>query len=251
MRKRGKSNIKRTMNIAATSGLVVLLLLNCVGVSNAQTHCTQTNQWWNGQTCIPCTTAACSIGTFRAMCTSSSVQDAHCAPCTMPPINSDHITGGLPYTTDNCLWVCREGYYKVNHHCEACTATECAFPLVREECNRGFVRDAGCVCPQDQFMVLQADGGTLVPLGQAPSYTCQQCAHTDCADPLRETFIKCPGTTVQDVSACISTIVVPAAAAASSPATLEVPAVVPGAQTPVTAPVVPVEDAASAAAGSM
>lgn len=188
----------------------IVIVLNCGSVCSAQTYCPNTHQWWNGETCIPCTTAACSVGTFRVTCTPSSVQDAHCAPCKLPPTDSDHITGGLPYTTDNCLWVCREDFFKVGDHCETCTATECAFPLVREKCNRGFMQDASCVCPTDEFMVLHQ---SAVPAaGETPSYTCQKCAHTECADPLRDTFIKCPGTTVQDVSACINTIQSPAAA---------------------------------------
>ena len=230
----------------------VLLLLNFLGTSHAQTPCANANQWWNGTTCLPCTTHACGVGMFRATCTTSSIHDAVCTPCKMPPSNSVHITGGLPYTVDNCMWLCVEGFRKLNDHCEACTATQCPFPLVRETCSLGSTTDARCVCPVHTFMnfleTSTAEGGgnshagkVLLPVvGQKAPHTCSKCAHNNCTDPLREKLMACPGTTTVDVSKCVATMVVAAAAPLASPVvSADVPAVA-AVATPPPPPPVPV-----------
>jgi hypothetical protein len=156
--------------------------------ADAQVHCTGLNQWWDGSMCNPCSRAACNVGYFRASCTSASIADAACVPCTAPPANAVHVTGGLPHTTDNCLWACTDGYYRDGDHCVACTAEECpGNALVRQMCRKGSVRDAPCVCPPDTFMIADeaAPGGT----------SCSPCLYTTSCKEVDEdaTLVKCPG----------------------------------------------------------
>ena len=192
-----------TMATLATAMLVV----NAFAFSaDAQTLCTGRHEWWDGKSCQSCTTASCSIGMFRSTCDASSVRDAVCMPCTMPPTNAVHITGGLPYLEDNCMWTCRENFYRKDDACLPCNRTACAEPFtVREACQLGATHDAVCVCPVDHYMLVEN------PPDAAGTQRCEPCAHAACESPMYETLVRCTGSSRKDVSRCVQNVVQPAA----------------------------------------
>jgi hypothetical protein len=60
--------------------------------------------------CLPCSSAECPAGMYRAPCTGT--EDARCVACTaLLPGNAYFATGGSPYYQDNCVVVCKAGYY--------------------------------------------------------------------------------------------------------------------------------------------
>ena len=178
--------------------IVVSSILSIPAVS-AQTHCTGYNEFFDGERCQPCTRAPCGIGLYRMTCNPSSTQDARCTYCSSPPPNAIHVTGGLPYTDDNCMWVCKEGYYRVGNSCEACNIEEChgSANMIRETCARGATQDAQCVCLKDHFIAEDpSDEQNRAPM-------CIPCSVSNCTDPRTDTLVQCPGNTKHDVSRCI------------------------------------------------
>lgn len=159
---------------------------------DGQTYCPKWHHWWDGRQCHPCTQGPCGIGTYRETCKPSSQQDARCIPCSLPPVHARHVTGGLPYMQDACLWACHEGFFKKDKACFPCTTSKCDFPLVREQCLVGMERDAECVCPINTF---------------AKQGTCVDCKYTSCESPTTQFLIQCKGTETEDVSACVDTAV--------------------------------------------
>jgi hypothetical protein len=175
---------------------LILSILLCAAPTAAQTpYCTGEHQWWDGQSCNACTRAACGIGMYRQECTSSSTQNARCIPCQSPPANAYHVTGGYPHTSDNCMWVCMDGYYKLadGSGCGKCSVETCDAPLVRSVCRAGSSSDSSCVCPEHNYMLSSTDG--------TPTQQCAPCAVTSCEVP--SMLIKCNGGTYKDVSRCI------------------------------------------------
>ena len=162
------------MTSTVVASLVVMLWAVGPAVISAAANtpvCTGYHQWNDGTNCNACTSRGCPIGMFRETCTSASRQDARsvtasavwripnglffclrgswmmlshsrprkknrCIPCSLPPANGEHVTGGLPYMQDSCMWACREGYYRENDECRACITDECTIPgipCLREE----------------------------------------------------------------------------------------------------------------------
>lgn len=193
--------------------LSLLVLLLSKG-TDAVTYCNSYNQWWDGQNCRSCTTAPCGIGTYRQTCTSSSVQDARCVPCKPAPANAFHVTGGLPYMSDNCLWACSDDFYMLDStRCQACTTDPCQYPLIRSACHSGTSRDSTCVCPQHHYMVQNYNNTN--------SIGCQECKYSSsCSNNVTQseeqndgfvgyTLITCNGETFRDVSQCLPDVVLP------------------------------------------
>jgi hypothetical protein len=89
------------------------------------------------------------------------MQDAKCVPCSSPPTNARHISGGLPYTYDGCLWACEAGFFRGTFIgsegvlttiklCIPCNTKQCVddgYPAsyIRETCLFGSTRDAVCL----------------------------------------------------------------------------------------------------------
>lgn len=174
--------------------LVLLLLLFCAAGASAQTHCTEYHQWFDGKSCLACNTRGCNAGMYRETCTTASTQDAHCIPCTLPPPNAVHVTGGLPFLEDACMWACRTGYFRQENECVACNRTACEAPMVRGPCMQGARHDAQCMCPVDHYMA-------------ANGLSCLPCKHASCERPEYETLYRCPGHTAEDVSQCMPNVV--------------------------------------------
>jgi len=118
------------------------------------------------------------------------------------------------------MWACNEGYYRVGESCQACGTESCPIPgMVRRICSRGSIRDAECQCPMDTFLVedLEADSDAeLETPSPTPSVkpketgsTCRACQVTMCKDPDNEVLLRCPGTTIEDVSICIPNVANP------------------------------------------
>lgn len=117
-------------------------------------------------------------------------------PCKPPPVdNAVHTTGGLPFMEDNCMWACKEGFYKEVvgdiPRCVACTTDPCPTGMLREECPIGRNKDAVCMCPINTFIDTDAESGTT---------TCTACAVTSC--PEGEIITRCLGMETVDKSAC-------------------------------------------------
>lgn len=116
--------------------------------------CATKGQWWDQSTavCYTCSREPCHIGFYRQTCTSRSTSDAQCVPCSPPPANGVHVTGGLPYTYDGCLWACKDGFFKDTSRklCIPCSREPCTSSgFIRETCTMlgQFTRDAQCICP--------------------------------------------------------------------------------------------------------
>lgn len=182
------------MNLVQFSSCLFLLLCFYSHVVSAQ-HCTKDNQWWDGTTCQSCSRAACGIGKYREECTSSSVRDAACTPCTAPPSNSYHISGGYPHTSDNCKWICTDGYFKTadGTRCEKCSEEQCDAPSVRGVCRAGSLSDASCICPEHEY----------ISSGQGETIACSACSTTSC--DASAILVKCNGATREDISRCVGT----------------------------------------------
>ena len=115
--------------------------------------CRPKDEWMDlrlGQ-CFQCSKEPCHIGFFRETCTSASRQNAQCIPCSLPPSpNARHISGGLPYTANQCLWACNEGFYRdvgKTDMCILCNTSPCENYTIwmREKCLIGSTKDAECV----------------------------------------------------------------------------------------------------------
>ena len=128
----------------------------CVSQSTltAPWPCAPSGQWLDTRTngCNTCSKEPCHIGYYREICASKHLKDAQCVPCSQPPANSVHTSGGLPYTFNGCLWACKDGYFKDigRKVCIACTKEGCVQEgFVREECrsSKHPTKDAQCICP--------------------------------------------------------------------------------------------------------
>lgn len=190
--------------------VVFFLMAGAVAIVQTQTYCTGYHQWWDGTNCQACKSSSCSIGTYRQTCNPSSTRDAECIPCTPPPSNAVHITGGLPYMQDYCMWACREGYYREGNMCISCTSThanQCTPPLVPEYCSKGFNHKPKCMCPVNHY----------IDLANPSMGSCPPCLYSSCAQPDYETLVQCPGSTNVDVSRCVKNVAGISGAAAEAP----------------------------------
>ena len=169
----------------------VLLFGLGIPVVGARVVCTGYNEWSDGLGCYPCTRSPCSIGMFRQTCKGGMTNDARCIPCSMPPSNAVHVTGGLPYTVDNCMWACNEGFFRdgPSSMCRQCSTGVCPGlnQKVREVCAMGATKDAQCVCSVGHY---------------TRGEVCVGCNVTACQSE-DETLVKCSGTTTEDVSRCV------------------------------------------------
>lgn len=133
------------------------------------TLCKPKGEWWNSALvqCMPCSKEPCHIGYYRETCTQGSTQNARCVPCSPPPSpNAKHISGGLPYTLNRCLWACNEGFYKDteknNGICVPCNTLPCDDPnLIRETCSSGSTRDAQCIPRKTVFNISNATESSI------------------------------------------------------------------------------------------
>jgi len=177
--------------------LILILILQAFfpgRVESAPPPC-ELHHYFDGSSCVPCTSEPCSPGFFRDRCTENSTADAGCIECTPSlPLNAFYYYGEDGQQPD-CAWGCNEGYYQKHEGdeqedtCVACTTDACDSGRVREDCAAGrFTQDAACVCPPDTYTDPLSD-------------ECVQCTVTSCPGVM-ETLIRCPGTTKSDVSSC-------------------------------------------------
>ena len=95
--------------------------------------------------CSPCTSPACSPGTYRVPC--ASTRDTYCEKC-------GNVTGGAFAWIDGCDFVCADGFFRRNNAsaCSPCSSATCAPGSLLVPCSAG--TDASCVaCPRTDGMV--------------------------------------------------------------------------------------------------
>lgn len=131
-------------------GISLTLPLICIAIT---VTCKPKGEWLDVglQQCFKCSQEPCHIGYYRESCTSNSRQNARCVPCSPPPFpNARHVSGGLPYTFNGCLWACNEGFYRdigKTDMCILCNTSPCedSSLYMREKCPLGSTRDAQCI----------------------------------------------------------------------------------------------------------
>ena len=86
----------------------------------------------NGILCVGCTTSLCTVGEYRASCTSNT--DGMCVTCSNSPKNSFFTSPGVPYNHNNCSWSCQLGFYQQGANCEQCNTSLCTIGYYRSRC---------------------------------------------------------------------------------------------------------------------
>ena len=86
----------------------------------------------NGGTCSSCSTAPCSVGQYRTICTATA--DSICTPCTNIPANAVYTSNGNSGDPKSCSFSCITGYWKNGYSCSACDTTSCGVGMYRSAC---------------------------------------------------------------------------------------------------------------------
>ena len=126
--------------------------------------------------CALCPSTVCNIGLYRSTCSGTS--NGTCVSCTNTiPINSQYGSGGIPFNSNNCSWVCSKGYFIFGGGCKACNSSACPAGQYRGPCNNTGSEDAVCVpcvgAPPNGYYTYGAVHGPRSPdSAQSCNWTC-------------------------------------------------------------------------------